>query len=83
MLQKENAILSEIRSSRIMAYKIAELEEQCSMTLETIEVKDDIIQTLQSDLATLQKERQTLMTDMDIKQLTYETEHLKNRRTFL
>ena len=43
------------------------------MTLETIEVKDDIIQTLQSDLATLQKERQTLMTDMDIKQLTYET----------
>ncbi len=27
MLQKENAILSEIRSSRIMAYKIAELEE--------------------------------------------------------
>ena len=66
-----------------MAYKIAELEEQCSMTLETIEVKDDIIQTLQSDLATLQKERQTLMTDMDIKQLTYETEHLKNRRTFL
>ena len=73
MLQKENDILSEIRSSRIMANKIAELEEQCSMTLETIEVKDDIIQTLQSDLATLQKERQILMTDMDIKQLTYET----------
>ena len=46
MLQKENAILSEIRSSRIMAYKIAELEEQCSMTLETIEVKDDIIQDI-------------------------------------
>ena len=73
MLQKENAILSEIRSSRIMAYKIAELEEQCSMTLETIEVKDDIIETLQSDLAFLQKERQTLKTDMDIKQLTYDT----------
>jgi hypothetical protein len=73
MLQKENAILSEIRSSRIMAYKIAELEEQCSMTFDTIEVKDDIIATLQSDLATLQKEHQTLKTDMDIKQLTYET----------
>ena len=43
------------------------------MTLDTIEVKDDIIETLQSDLATLQKERQTLKTDMDIKQLTYET----------
>ena len=73
MLQKENAILSEIRFSRIMAYKIAELEEQCSMTLETIEVKDDIIETLKSDLAFLQKERQTLKTDMDIKQLTYDT----------
>jgi hypothetical protein len=56
-----------------MAYKIAELEEQCSMTFDTIEVKDDIIATLQSDLATLQKEHQTLKTDMDIKQLTYET----------
>ncbi len=43
------------------------------MTLETIEVKDDIIETLQSDLALLQKEHQTLKTDMDIKQLTYET----------
>ncbi len=52
MLQKENTILSEIRSSRIMVYKITELEEKCSMTFDTIEVKDDIIATLQSDLAT-------------------------------
>jgi hypothetical protein len=56
-----------------MPYKIADLEEQCSMTLEVIEVKDDIIETLQSDLAFLQKEHQTLKTDMDIKQLTYDT----------
>ncbi len=43
------------------------------MTLETIEVEDDIIETLQSDLAFLQKERQTLTTDMDMKQFTYDT----------
>ena len=73
MLQKENAILlSEIRAPRTVTY-IAELEEQCSITLDTIEVKDDIITTLQGDLATLQKERQTLRNDMDIKQLTYDT----------
>ena len=73
MLQKENAILlSEIRAPRTATY-IAELEEQCSITLDTIEVKDDIITTLQGDLAMLQKERQTLRTDMDIKQLTFDT----------
>ena len=73
MLKKENAILSVIRSYSVMTYKIAELEEQCSITLDTIEVEDDIIATLQSDLATLKREHQTLKFDMDIKQLTHDT----------
>ena len=73
MLKTENAILSDIKSRRVMAHKLAELEEQNSLVLETIDVKDAIIQTLQRDLADSNNARQTLRSDMEIKQLTYET----------